>query len=77
MPLTLAFRINSTDPPLPLVPRRIATVQRLEYAPSCAIVGGILGQDALNAIGGKEAPVWNFLVCEGDTGQGRVWHLGV
>lgn len=59
------------------LPRCIATQQGLEYAPSCAIVGGILGQDALNAIGGKEEPVRNFFVFEGETGQGRVWPLGV
>ncbi|GAA5972840.1 hypothetical protein JCM8115_005976 [Rhodotorula mucilaginosa] len=56
---------------------RIATVQGFEYAPSCAIVGGILGQDVLNAIGGKEEPVRNFFVFEGATGQGRVRPLGV
>jgi ubiquitin-like 1-activating enzyme E1 A len=67
---------NSTEPPLSS-PRRIATVQVFEYAPSCAIVGGILGQDVLNAIGGKEEPVRNFFVFEGATGQGRVRPLGV
>ena len=52
-------------------------MQGFEYAPSCAIVGGILGQDALNAIGGKEEPVRNFFVFEGETGQGHVWPMGV
>lgn len=66
-------RLNPRSPP----PRRIATVQGFEYAPSCAIVSGILGQDVLNAIGGKEEPVRNFFVFEGATGQGRVRPLGV
>ncbi|GAA5884391.1 hypothetical protein JCM3774_002356 [Rhodotorula dairenensis] len=56
---------------------RIAILQGAEYAPSCAIVGGILGQDVLNAIGGKEEPIRNFLVFESLTGQARVWRLGV
>lgn len=57
--------------------RRIATLQSAEFAPTCAIVGGILGQDVLNAVGGKEEPVRNLLVYEGQTGQARVWGLGV
>ncbi|BGP53900.1 E1 ubiquitin-activating protein aos1 [Rhodotorula sphaerocarpa] len=56
---------------------RIATLQSAEFAPTCAIVGGILGQDVLNAVGGKEEPVRNLLVYEGQTGQARVWGLGV
>ncbi|GAA5930472.1 uncharacterized protein JCM15063_004814 [Sporobolomyces koalae] len=47
-----------------------------EFAPSCAIVGGILGQDVLNAIGGKEEPVRNLMVFDGDSGEGGVWSLG-
>lgn len=67
----------STD----LLPRdeisRLAALQSAEFAPTCAVVGGILGQDVLNAVGGKEEPVRNLFVFEGGTGQGRVWSLGV
>lgn len=65
-----------TDP-ITLTRSRIAALQSAEFAPSCAIVGGILGQDILNAVGGKEEPVRNLLVFEGATGQGRVYALGV
>lgn len=71
------LKCGTRTDPLSVVLRRIATLQGAEYAPSCAIVGGILGQDVLNAIGGKEEPVRNFFVFEGATGQGRVWPLGV
>ncbi|BGP47576.1 E1 ubiquitin-activating protein aos1 [Rhodotorula kratochvilovae] len=56
---------------------RLARLQSFEFAPSCAILGGLLGQDILNAVGGKEEPVRNLFVFEGETGQGRVWALGV
>ncbi|GAA6038835.1 hypothetical protein JCM8097_002919 [Rhodosporidiobolus ruineniae] len=56
---------------------RLATLQEAEFPPSCAIVGGILGQDILNAVGGKEAPLRNFGCYEGGTGQFRVWGLGL
>ncbi|GAA6009755.1 hypothetical protein JCM11491_001087 [Sporobolomyces phaffii] len=46
-----------------------------EFAPSCAVVGGVLGQDVLNAVGGKEEPVRNFMVFDGDLGEGGVWAL--
>ncbi|GAA6056652.1 hypothetical protein JCM3770_006329 [Rhodotorula araucariae] len=55
---------------------RVARLQACEFAPSCAILGGLLGQDMLNAVGGKEEPVRNLFVFEGETGQGRVWALG-
>ena len=47
-----------------------------EFAPSCAIVGGVLGQDVLNAVGGKEEPVRNLMVFDGDLGEAGVWALG-
>ncbi|BGP24150.1 SUMO-activating enzyme subunit 1 [Rhodotorula toruloides] len=56
---------------------RIATLQEAEFAPAAAIVGGILGQDVLNAVGGKEEPARNLFVFQGATGVGRVWALGV
>jgi len=47
-----------------------------EFVSSCAIVGGVLGQDVLNCVGGKEEPVRNFMVFDGDLGEGGVWALG-
>ncbi|KAL7337037.1 hypothetical protein BJY59DRAFT_751387 [Rhodotorula toruloides] len=56
---------------------RLATLQSTEFPPTAAIIGGILGQDILNAVGGKEEPVRNLFVFEGGGGQGKVWALGV
>ncbi|GAA5915836.1 hypothetical protein JCM6882_006815 [Rhodosporidiobolus microsporus] len=56
---------------------RIASLQDAEFPPSCAIVGGILGQDILNCVGGKEEPLRNFGCYEGSTGQFRVWQMGL
>ncbi|GAA5982731.1 hypothetical protein JCM11641_007770 [Rhodosporidiobolus odoratus] len=55
----------------------LAHLQTTEFPSSCAIVGGILGQDILNCVGGKEEPLRNFGVYEGGSGQFRVWGLGV
>ncbi|GAA6059903.1 hypothetical protein JCM10212_005286 [Sporobolomyces blumeae] len=46
-----------------------------EFAPTCAIVGGVLGQDVLNAVGGKEEPVRNVMVFDGELGEAGVWAL--
>jgi ubiquitin-like 1-activating enzyme E1 A len=48
----------------------------MEFPPSAAIIGGLAGQDVLNALGGKEEPIRNLFVFEGVTGQGNVWALG-
>ncbi|GAA5968714.1 hypothetical protein JCM3765_003421 [Sporobolomyces pararoseus] len=55
---------------------RFLKMKNHEFAPSCAIVGGVLGQDVLNAVGGKEEPVRNLMVFDGDLGEAGVWALG-
>jgi len=51
-----------------------------------AVVGGVLGQDVLNALGGKELPIKNWLIFDGRTcifvlyianklGEGRIYSL--
>ncbi|CEQ42543.1 SPOSA6832_04364 [Sporobolomyces salmonicolor] len=41
---------------------RLAPLLALEFPPSCAVLGGICGQDVLNAVGGKEEPVRNLMI---------------
>jgi ubiquitin-like 1-activating enzyme E1 A len=36
-----------------------------------------VGQDVLNALGGKEEPVRNLMVFDGSTGAGNVFQLGL
>ncbi|SCZ97930.1 BZ3500_MvSof-1268-A1-R1_Chr3-3g06463 [Microbotryum saponariae] len=55
---------------------RIASTSAFEFPPSAAILGGIAGQDVLNVLGGKEEPVRNLMVFDGQTGAGHVWNLG-
>ncbi|KAK4701636.1 ubiquitin-like 1-activating enzyme E1 A, partial [Phenoliferia sp. Uapishka_3] len=55
---------------------RIVATAPYEFPPSTAILGGICGQDVLNALGGKEEPVRNLLVFVGETGAGNVYALG-
>ena len=39
------------------------------------MVGGVLSQDVLNAIGGREAPLVNWFQLEGLTGSGQIHAL--
>ncbi|PPQ67550.1 hypothetical protein CVT26_006851 [Gymnopilus dilepis] len=48
-----------------------------EFSPVCAIVGGMLGQDILKALGGREPPIANFFVFDGIVGGGTVSRLGM
>ncbi|GAA5845811.1 hypothetical protein JCM3766R1_000323 [Sporobolomyces carnicolor] len=67
--------VAATDLSDPVISRFIS-LRGHEFAPSCAIVGGVLGQDVLNTVGGKEEPVRNLMVFDGDLGEGGVWALG-
>jgi ubiquitin-like 1-activating enzyme E1 A len=40
-----------------------------EFSPTCAILGGVLSQDVLNALGGREEPLVNWFQLEGFTGE--------
>ena len=40
-----------------------------------AVVGGVIGQDVLNALGGKELPIKNWLVFDGKSCEGRIYNL--
>ncbi|KAF4617491.1 hypothetical protein D9613_006075 [Agrocybe pediades] len=55
----------------------LATTASHEFSPVCAIVGGMLGQDILKALGGREPPIANFFVFDGNTGGGTVCRLNM
>ncbi|KAF8908952.1 hypothetical protein CPB84DRAFT_1813206 [Gymnopilus junonius] len=55
----------------------IATTADHEFSPVCAIVGGMLGQDILKALGGREPPIANFFVFDGNVGAGTVCRLNM
>ncbi|PPR05350.1 hypothetical protein CVT24_007964 [Panaeolus cyanescens] len=64
---------------LPAIPRNVvesfATTAAHEFSPICAIVGGMLAQDILKALGGRDAPIANFFVFDGTIGGGTVCRL--
>ncbi|KAA1072368.1 hypothetical protein PGT21_033262 [Puccinia graminis f. sp. tritici] len=57
--------------------RQLAITSRAEFIPSCAVVGSILSQEVLNALGGKQAPLANFLVFNGEKCAGDIYALGI
>ena len=48
-----------------------------EFAPVCAVVGGMLAQDILKALGVREAPLANFFTFDGSTGTGSVVRMNM
>ena len=47
-----------------------------ELSPVCAFLGGQLAQDAINVIGGKEQPIQNMLVFDGEDFKAPIYALG-
>ncbi|KAH8918105.1 hypothetical protein BT69DRAFT_1354178 [Atractiella rhizophila] len=44
-----------------------------DFTPTCAVLGGVLAQDILNVVGGKEIPIINTVILDGDAGTGNVY----
>lgn len=55
----------------------MATTAAHEFAPICAILGGLLGQDILKVLQGKDAPIANFLTFDGFVGGATVCSLAM
>ncbi|KAF9778751.1 hypothetical protein BJ322DRAFT_1102092 [Thelephora terrestris] len=49
----------------------LSTTAAHEFSPVCAVVGGALAQDILNALSARESPVSNLFVFDGMTGSGH------
>ncbi|PWN96142.1 hypothetical protein FA09DRAFT_346764 [Tilletiopsis washingtonensis] len=47
-----------------------------DFSPTCAIIGGVLAQDILNALGGREEPLCNWFQLDGLAGKGPVHDIG-
>lgn len=48
-----------------------------DFSPTCAVLGGILAQDLLNALGGREEPLCNWFQLDALGGRGPVHQLAV
>ncbi|CAG7846537.1 SubName: Full=Related to AOS1 protein {ECO:0000313/EMBL:CCA67832.1} [Serendipita indica DSM 11827] len=58
------------------VPREMIEAA-LEWSPSCAVVGGMLGQDILKALAAREPPMANFFFFDGQTCNGTVVRMSM
>lgn len=47
----------------------------VELAPVAAVIGGVLAQDLLNILGGKEQPIQNLFLFDALTGDGPIYCL--
>jgi len=57
---------------LALLPDEFASHCASQVSPVCAIVGGIVGQEVVKAVSGKDAPLNNFFFYDGLEGHGSV-----
>jgi hypothetical protein len=57
--------------------RTAVTTATHEFAPVCAVIGGMLAQDILKALGVREAPLANFFTFDGGTGAGNVVRMSM
>lgn len=55
----------------------LSVTATMEFTPVCAILGGVMGQDALNTLGGREPPVINLFAYDGSTGAGDFYQMGL
>ncbi|TDL22106.1 hypothetical protein BD410DRAFT_266400 [Rickenella mellea] len=55
----------------------LATTATHEFAPVCAVIGGILGQDLLKALAAREPPIANFFSFDGNSGHGSVCRMNM
>lgn len=55
-----------------LLPDEFASHCTAQVSPVCAIVGGVVGQEVVKAVSGKDAPLNNFFFYDGLEGHGSV-----
>ncbi|KAK0188154.1 hypothetical protein F5146DRAFT_744025 [Armillaria mellea] len=55
----------------------ISTTAGHEFSPVCAIAGGMLAQDILKSLAGREPPIANFLTFDGNTGGATVARMNM
>ncbi|KAH9179277.1 hypothetical protein EDB89DRAFT_2111420 [Lactarius sanguifluus] len=78
---TLIAKAEVNKDIFPAIPRELVettvTTAVHEFAPVCAVVGGMLAQDILKALGVREAPLANFFTFDGSTGGGTTVRMGM
>lgn len=61
----------------PISLRSLLQTSPHEFSPTCAVLGGLLAQDVLKALAGRDPPFANFLTFDGAVGSGNVTPLGM
>lgn len=78
---TLIAKAEVNKDAFPAISRELVettvTTATHEFAPVCAVVGGMLAQDVLKALGVREAPLANFFTFDGSTGAGSVIRMNM
>jgi len=78
---TLITKAEVNKDAFPAIPREfvesMVTAAIHEFSPVCAVVGGMLAQDILKALGVREAPLANFFTFDGNTGGGNVVRMNM
>jgi len=78
---SLIARAEVNKEAFPAIPRvlveTMVTTAMHEFAPVCAVVGGMLAQDILKALGVREAPLANLFTFDGSTGGGNVVRMSM
>jgi ubiquitin-like 1-activating enzyme E1 A len=46
-----------------------------EISPVCAVLGGVVAQDVINVLGGREQPVQNFLLFNGERSVAPIYAM--
>lgn len=64
-------------PRYPFSDSHLATSAPCEFAPTAAILGGLLAQDILRALSRKEKPIMNLLCVDTMGGNGAVTRWGL
>lgn len=65
----MIFQTQGIDPESYFIALETSISRPGEFSPTCAILGGVLSQDVLNALGGREDPLVNWFQLEGLTGE--------
>lgn len=53
--------------------RALAATAQAELSPVCAVLGGVIGQEAVKFVSGKGAPVFNFFALNAMSGEGKMF----
>lgn len=72
-----ALSLQTEDEWREFLPRFLSALQAGDFAPTSAVLGGLVAQDVLNALGASQPPMANFTYLDGPGGTAVVYKLKV